>query len=125
MADPVYGFNEADAHNLVRLIRNDRADLTETPFLPVSYTNIYIAELAGPFALLQLEQSWTVRATSAGIRDLRNNFIGAVNSNGVPDAGIVIDPLNVFGDDLGQGDRVYCVPYEYNYFLALQAPCGG
>lgn len=120
MADPVYGFNEADAHNLVRLIRNDRADLTETPFLPVSYTNIYIAQLTGAFSSRQLEPSWSVSAANANIFDLKNNSISSVDTTA-----IIIDPLSIFSDDLSTGDRLYCVPYEQNYFLALQAPCGG
>ena len=119
MVEPVYGFNEADAHNLVRLIRNDRADLTETPFLPVSYTNIYIATLTTGFTSRQLEESWSVSAASASIADLKNNSISTVE-----DAAIVIDPLSIFSDDLSSGDRLYCVPFEANYFLALQAPCG-
>lgn len=119
MVEPVYGFNEADAHNLVRLIRNDRADLTETPFLQVSYTNIYIAQLTTGFTTRQLEPFWSVSAANAYIFDLKNNIL-----NTVEDTAVVIDPLSIFSDDLERPDRLYCVPFEANYFLALQAPCG-
>jgi hypothetical protein len=119
MAEPVYGFNEADAHNLVRLIRNDRADLTETPFLPVSYTNIYIATLTTGFSITQLQPGWSAKIAFANLFDLK--FTPMDNSDSLA---IIIDPLSIFSDDLSSGARLYCVPYEQNYFLALQAPCG-
>lgn len=121
MVEPVYGFNEADAHNLVRLIRNDRADLTETQFLPVSYTNIYIAELLGGFQLIQAEPDWSVKVAYASLFDLKGNAIEVESSS----SAAVIDPLDIFASDLSQGDRLYCIHYEQIYFLALQAPCGG
>lgn len=123
MADPVFGFNESDAHNLVRLIRNDRTDLDETPLPLPNYTSIYIAELTDATWSLLSFGDWSARAIAATIYSIKNQIIETTGSNTYGKT-YVVDPLEIFSDDLKAGDRLYCVPFE-DVFIALQAPCGG
>lgn len=123
MADPVFGFNESDAHNLVRLIRNDRTDLDETPLPLPNYTSIYIAELTDATWLLLSFGDWSARAIGATIYNIKNQLVETSGSNTYGKT-YVVDPLEIFSGDLKAGDRLYCVPFE-DVFIALQAPCGG
>lgn len=123
MADPVFGFNESDAHNLVRLIRNDRTDLDETPLPSGNYTLLYIAELIDDTWSTYSEDGWSTSVNRAKIFDLKNTQLQVVGPNDLGQS-LVADPLGIFSGDLKSGDRLYCIPFE-GLFIAIQAPCGG
>lgn len=113
-----YGFSRRDAEQIIDLLGQGPEPRSHYQYPPNTYQRYYIFEL--------LNNNWGSFITPVtGILVYLNEAkIYHLNGSIALDKYTIWDPLGTF-NSLGVGARGICAPASPDYFLALQAPCGG
>lgn len=113
-----YGFSRRDAEQIIDLLGQSPEPRSHYKYPPNTYQRYYVFELLNDNwgSFLTVETGFIVYYTAAKIYNLNGSL--------ALDEYALWDPLGTF-NTLGRGDRGICAPASPDYFLALQAPCGG
>jgi hypothetical protein len=114
----VFGFSKRDANQIIELLGQGPEPKNHYQSPPNTYQRYFIFEL--------LNNNWGsfITPVTGLIVYYTEAKIYHLNGVLVLDRYALWDPLGTF-NELGLGDRGICAPASPDYFLALQAPCGG